>query len=305
METANSGDVDNFKTVFKYFKQKAQAPCYRDVIDFQTQRNNMTINKVPIEGFCNDMGLRFSKSLTVLQPDSIPGLSFICNPFTEEGQQLWSKRCLEMYPLQPSKTNIGDVTHSNDVWKNWCKSVNGFASSKLGNNKGQLQVLKSSPIWKLRWVTLGYHHNWDTKVYSDDNVSLFPPELNQLANVFATAVGEPKYNAEAAIINYYHVGSTLSPHTDHSEKNLKAPLISISFGLPAIFLIGGLNKAQTPQAILIRSGDVIIMSEKSRLSYHAVPRILECDVEKPRYDPKELFLAHSRINMNIRQVLTS
>ena len=44
---------------------------------------------------------------------------------------------------------------------------------------------------------------------------------------------------QAAIVNYYHEGSTLCAHTDHSEHNLEPPVISLSFGMPAVFLIGG------------------------------------------------------------------
>lgn len=68
--------------------------------------------------------------------------------------------------------------------------------------------------------------------------------------------------------------STLSGHTDHSEKDLSQPLLSISFGLSAIFLIGGLTKQVRPKALLLNSGDVVIMSGQSRLAYHGVPKIL-------------------------------
>ena len=54
--------------------------------------------------------------------------------------------------------------------------------------------------------------------------------------------------------------------------------------------------------MLVRSGDVMIMTGQSRLAFHAVPRILDCEVEVERRDPVDLYLAHSRINMNIRQV---
>ena len=67
----------------------------------------------------------------------------------------------------------------------------------------------------------------------------------------------------------------LSPgHTDHSEENLSAPLLSISLGQPAIFLIGDSSLATVPTALLLRSGDVLMMERESRLAYHAVPRIL-------------------------------
>ena len=58
----------------------------------------------------------------------------------------------------------------------------------------------------------------------------------------------------------------MSGHQDHSEENLDAPLISISFGNPGVFLIGGKTKDAKPTAIAIKSGDVLVMSGESRLS---------------------------------------
>jgi alkylated DNA repair protein alkB family protein 1 len=58
----------------------------------------------------------------------------------------------------------------------------------------------------------------------------------------------------------------LSGHQDYSEENLEAPLISISFGNSAVFLIGGKSKDIKPKAICLKSGDILIMSGESRLS---------------------------------------
>ena len=55
----------------------------------------------------------------------------------------------------------------------------------------------------------------------------------------------------------------------------KAPLLSFSFGCPAIFLCGGPTKATEPTAILLRSGDILIMTHKARENFHAVPRIID------------------------------
>ena len=63
----------------------------------------------------------------------------------------------------------------------------------------------------------------------------------------------------------------------------------------------GNDKSTTPSAFFIRSGDVLIMSGASRLAYHAVPRIFETESDVFRRDPVEIFKAHSRININVRQ----
>jgi alkylated DNA repair protein alkB family protein 1 len=96
----------------------------------------------------------------------------------------------------------------------------------------------------LRWATLGLHHDWNTKVYSPESVTAFPSDLASLADnivgVVALSAGlsrlgswTPPFRAEAAIVNFYPMDATLSGHTDHSEQNLDAPLLSISFGTMA------------------------------------------------------------------------
>lgn len=65
------------------------------------------------------------------------------------------------------------------------------------------------------------------QIYSESNKDFFPVDLACLCNYIANVTGFQNFVAEAAIVNYYHMNSTLSGHTDHSEKNLDAPLISI------------------------------------------------------------------------------
>lgn len=163
--------------------------------------------------------------------------------------------------------------------------------------------------------------------------------MAELSDVLAKYLGYSDFTAEAAIVNYYHMNSTLSAHTDHSEVNLKAPLFSFSFGQSAIFLIGGRDKSVEPSALLINSGDVVVMSEEARHCYHAVPKILPAtdspwdvlDTEIIMPDSKNInfkyisqsedimlsmkenidnkwhrfrnYIKESRINMNVRQVL--
>lgn len=78
----------------------------------------------------------------------------------------------------------------------------------------------------MRWATLGYHHDWDTKIYSEKKRNKFPDDLADLSAYVAGILGYQKYSAEAAIVNFYPLGTTLAGHTDHSEKNLEAPLFS-------------------------------------------------------------------------------
>jgi alkylated DNA repair protein alkB family protein 1 len=124
------------------------------------------------------------------------------------------------------------------------------------------------------------------------------------------------------------MNSTLSGHTDHSEFDLTSPLISISFGQSAVFLLGGQTKAIKPTAMFVRSGDIVILAGKSRLSYHGVPKILSIPkdgnaidclskesldfaIAKDFYPNSKIFrnwmeiysyMQESRINISVRQV---
>lgn len=92
-----------------------------------------------------------------------------------------------------------------------------------------------------------------------------------MCKYIASLLGFKSYSPEAGIINFYHLDSTLSAHQDRSEKNMNAPLISISFGSSSIFLIGDTSKyTRRPRALLIKSGDIVVMSGKARLAYHAI-----------------------------------
>ena len=87
--------------------------------------------------------------------------------------------------------------------------------------------LRERLVYRLRWITLGYHYDWNSKTYHPDHHTPFPPDLATLSQLLATASGWEGFRAEAGIVNYYHMDSTLSPHTDHSEKDITAPLVSI------------------------------------------------------------------------------
>lgn len=115
----------------------------------------------------------------------------------------------------------------------------------------------------LRWITLGYHHNWETKIYDEKMRNAFPADLEFLIKEIARTVGFENYQPEAAIVNYYPLNATLAGHVDYSEK-CNEPLFSVSLGQSACFLIGGETKSVKPYPLLLQSGDVCIFTEKSR-----------------------------------------
>lgn len=152
-----------------------------------------------------------------------------------------------------------------------------------------------------------------------------PVDVVNVSKLVASVLHYDEFRPQAGIVNYYHLNSTLSVHQDYSEKNHEAPLISMSLGSSAIFLIGNENRMSKPSALYLKSGDIVIMSGKSRLAYHAVPKILAnehlsstyftydkssdplgtsqcCYVNDSEWSSIFDYIKVNRINLNIRQV---
>jgi alkylated DNA repair protein alkB family protein 1 len=165
--------------------------------------------------------------------------------------------------------------------------------------------------------------DWKNRAYQKSLLSEFPNDLMELVQSLANKIG---YDIlpESAIINFYPQNATMGGHLDDAEHALTKPIVSISYGRSAIFLIGGRQKSMEPVPILVRSGDVMIMSGESRYSYHGIPSILSRSLEAELCGyplPAELkaeteegklidteteavleYLKEHRINMNVRQV---
>jgi len=148
---------------------------------------------------------------------------------------------------------------------------------------------------KLRWITLGGQYNWTQKKYPPTVPPLFPDDIASLVSaLFAIS-------SQAAIVNVYSPGDTLSPHRDVAEE-CSAPLVSLSLGCDALFLVGGdVNGA----VVRIRSGDAIVMNGEGRWAWHSVPKVLEgtCPVWLAEWpEERRGWIAGKRVNLNVRQM---
>ncbi|KAL9016519.1 MAG: hypothetical protein Q9185_006140 [Variospora sp. 1 TL-2023] len=173
---------------------------------------------------------------------------------------------------------------------------------------------------KLRWMTLGGQYDWTNKVYLKENQPDFPEDVASLVQGLF-----PRIRPEAAIVNLYSPGDTLSIHRDVSE-SCDVGLVSISLGCDGLFLIGLENSAtgETKYSVVrLRSGDAVYMSGPSRFAWHSVPQILantcppwlsdwpasssseEQNHGSPKSDQYEAWrgwMANKRINVNVRQM---
>jgi alkylated DNA repair protein (DNA oxidative demethylase) len=120
-----------------------------------------------------------------------------------------------------------------------------------------------------------------------------PPVLRRLAADAAEKAGFSGFAPEACLINRYVPGAKLSLHQDKDELDFGAPIVSVSLGLPAIFLFGGLRRADKPNRYRLGHGDVVVWGGPSRLFYHGVA---------PLADGEHPVMGRQRINLTFRKV---
>lgn len=120
-----------------------------------------------------------------------------------------------------------------------------------------------------------------------------PPVLRRLAADAAEEAGFSGFAPEACLINRYVPGAKLSLHQDKDELDFGAPIVSVSLGLPAIFLFGGLKRADKPVRYRLEHGDVVVWGGPSRLFYHGVA---------PLADGEHPVMGRQRINLTFRKV---
>ena len=97
-----------------------------------------------------------------------------------------------------------------------------------------------------------------------------PQAFSELAGKAAEAVGFSKFRPDACLVNRYARGARLSLHQDRNERDLDQPIVSVSLGLPAIFLWGGKTRADRVRRIPLIHGDVVVWGGPDRLTFHGV-----------------------------------
>jgi len=122
----------------------------------------------------------------------------------------------------------------------------------------------------------------------------FPPGFTDLAARAAAEAGFPDYRPDSCLVNRYEPGTQLSLHQDRNERDYAEPIVSVSLGLPAVFLFGGLKRADRPRRIALTHGDVVVWGGPARMVFHGVMKL--ADGEHPA-------TGRCRINLTFRRAL--
>ncbi|EWS52873.1 Alpha-ketoglutarate-dependent dioxygenase AlkB [Methylibium sp. T29] len=97
-----------------------------------------------------------------------------------------------------------------------------------------------------------------------------PRRFGELAARAAAQAGYSGFAPDACLINRYEPGARLSLHQDRNERDFSAPIVSVSLGLPAVFLFGGGRRSDPTTRVPLVHGDVAVWGGPSRLRYHGV-----------------------------------
>jgi alkylated DNA repair protein (DNA oxidative demethylase) len=121
-----------------------------------------------------------------------------------------------------------------------------------------------------------------------------PRSFLELAEKAADQAGFRGFSPDACLINRYQPGARMSLHQDRDEHDFGAPIVSVSLGLPAIFLFGGLKRSDRPRRFRLEHGDVVVWGGPARLVFHGVA---------PLADGEHPLLGRQRINLTFRKAL--
>ena len=99
---------------------------------------------------------------------------------------------------------------------------------------------------------------------------------------------------DGCLINRYVPGARLTLHQDRNERDFAAPIVSVSLGLPAVFLFGGQRRTDRPRRLRLESGDVAVWGGPSRLAFHGVDKLA---------DGEHALTGRCRINLTFRKAL--
>ncbi|TDW25451.1 alkylated DNA repair protein (DNA oxidative demethylase) [Rhizobium azibense] len=157
---------------------------------------------------------------------------------------------------------------------------------------GKPMSVRMSNCGPLGWVTdkeRGYRYQ-STHPVTGRPWPAMPDVLLDIWN----GVSDCEKPPQACLINFYSDDARMGLHQDRDEQDLKAPVVSISFGNSCLFRIGGLSRTDRTRSVKLASGDIVVLGGEGRLCFHGVDRI---------YPATSTLLKNGgRINLTLRRV---
>lgn len=194
-----------------------------------------------------------------------PGVFLWREKFSSAGQEVLLQKVLERIaeaPLYRPRMPVSD--------KEFSVQESNFGSLGWVSDKSGYRYQKTHPVTGRPWPAM-------------------PPMLMELWREIANAP-----DAECCLVNLYQGDARMGLHQDKDEKALGAPVVSISLGDDALFRIGGTERRDPTESVILKSGDVVMFGGPARLIYHGIDRI--------RAGSSTLVPGGGRINLTLRRV---
>lgn len=160
---------------------------------------------------------------------------------------------------------------------------------------GQRMSAAMTNCGKVGWVTDRKGYRYDP--LDPDTGRAWPPlpeSFSELADQAAALAGFERLRPDVGLINRYEPGARMSLHQDRDERDFSAPIVSLSLGLSATFLFGGLKRFDRPYRLPLQHGDVVVWGGATRLAYHGIA---------PVVDGCHPLVGRMRLNVTMRRAL--
>jgi len=141
---------------------------------------------------------------------------------------------------------------------------------------GHVMSVAMTNCGDLGWVSdrRGYRYQ-RVDPFSDAPWPAMPDLFRSVATGAAEEVGYARFMSDACLINRYEPGARLTLHQDRNERDPSQPIVSVSLGVSAIFLFGGMRRNDRPRRIRLDHGDVVVWGGATRLAFHGVEALGE------------------------------
>ncbi|MFK5979489.1 MAG: alpha-ketoglutarate-dependent dioxygenase AlkB [Rhizobiaceae bacterium] len=157
---------------------------------------------------------------------------------------------------------------------------------------GKPMSVRMTNCGALGWVT-DKENGYRYQATHPETGKVWPKIPQQLLDIWQELSGYP-HPPEACLVNYYEPDAKMGLHQDRDEQEFDAPVLSISLGDSALFRIGGEKRSDKVTSFKLNSGDVMMLSGKSRLAFHGISRV---------YPGTSMLLKQEgRINLTLRRV---
>jgi len=176
-----------------------------------------------------------------------------------------------MMEIAPGAVLLPEFALADGLWEDVQKIAAAAPFRHMVTPGGFRMSVAMTNCGSLGWVTdrTGYRYT-GTDPESGLDWPAMPGAFRRLATSAAAEAGFEGFAPDACLINRYEPGAKMSLHQDKNERDYAQPIVSVSLGLPATFLFGGMERSDKAARVKLHHGDVVVWGAEARLRFHGV-----------------------------------